>query len=83
MNGREAGTFSRDITKAKNGRWTFIDKTTKLKPGDVIYYWTYVEYDDGTGKRGYPNDDQEFIVQGKFLFSSFLIFDYNRFMTIV
>lgn len=25
MNGREAGTFSRDITKAKNGRWTFYD----------------------------------------------------------
>lgn len=64
MNGREAGTFSRDITKVKNGRWTFIDKTTKLKVGDVIYYWTYVEHDDGTGKRGYPNDDQEFTVAG-------------------
>lgn len=65
MNGREAGYFSRDITKAKNGRWTFIDKTTKLKVGDVIYYWTYVEHDDGSGKRGYPNDDQMFVIQGK------------------
>nr|CAI5821560.1 unnamed protein product [Callosobruchus analis] len=31
MNGREGGTFSRDIPKPKNGRWTFVDKTTELK----------------------------------------------------
>lgn len=65
MNGREGGTFSRDIVKAKNGRWTFIDKTTRLKPGDVIYYWTYVDYFDGERTLGYPNDDQMFTVTGK------------------
>ncbi|XP_063910735.1 beta-1,3-glucan-binding protein-like [Zophobas morio] len=63
MNGREAGTFSRDITKAKNGRWTFDDPNTELKVGDVLYYWTYVDYFDGRHRRGYPNDDQEFVVE--------------------
>ncbi|XP_018335441.1 beta-1,3-glucan-binding protein [Agrilus planipennis] len=61
--GREAGTFARDIVKAKNGRWTFTDKTTKLKPGDIIYYWTYVIFNDNGNKLGYPRDDQKFIVQ--------------------
>ncbi|KAL3274986.1 hypothetical protein HHI36_019760 [Cryptolaemus montrouzieri] len=70
MNGREGGTFSRDITKAKNGRWTFYDPVTELKVGDTLYYWTYVDYYDGRNKLGYPKDDQVFqvtenhIVQG-------------------
>ncbi|XP_018563525.1 beta-1,3-glucan-binding protein-like [Anoplophora glabripennis] len=63
LNGREGGTFSRDITKAKNGRWTFIDPYTKLKEGDVLYYWTYVDYFDGRTKLGYTNDDQVFVVK--------------------
>ncbi|KAJ8944326.1 hypothetical protein NQ318_016133 [Aromia moschata] len=64
MDGREAGTFSRDILKPKNGRWTFSDSSTKLKAGDIIYYWTYVEYAaDGKNKLGYPNDDQMFVVK--------------------
>lgn len=63
MNGREAGTFSRDITKAKNGRWTFYDSQAKLNVGDVLYYWTYVDYFDGTRKLGYPKDDQFFEVK--------------------
>lgn len=62
MNGREGGTYSRDIIKAKDGRWTFIDKTTRLRPGDVIYYWTYVDYFDGERKLGYVNDDQSYTV---------------------
>ncbi|KAJ8944325.1 hypothetical protein NQ318_016132 [Aromia moschata] len=63
MEGREGGTFSRDITKAKNGRWTFYDRYTKLKPGDILYYWTYVDYFDGRNKLGYTNDDKMFVVQ--------------------
>nr|XP_023017871.1 beta-1,3-glucan-binding protein-like [Leptinotarsa decemlineata] len=63
MIGREAGTFSRDILKPKNGRWTFVDTATKLKVGDIIYYWTYVEYStDGSNKLGFPKDDQMFTV---------------------
>ncbi|CAH2003589.1 unnamed protein product [Acanthoscelides obtectus] len=62
MEGREGGTFSRDIIKPKNGRWTFVDKITKLKKGDILYYWTYVDYFDGKNKLGYTNDDQKYIV---------------------
>ncbi|KAF7268732.1 hypothetical protein GWI33_018085 [Rhynchophorus ferrugineus] len=63
MNGREAGTFSRDITKAKDGRWTFIDNSSKLKEGDILYYWTFVDYFDGERKLGYVKDDQSFTVK--------------------
>nr|XP_023017872.1 beta-1,3-glucan-binding protein-like isoform X1 [Leptinotarsa decemlineata] len=62
FDGREAGTFARDILKPRNGRWTFTDKTTKLKQGDVIYYWTYVDYFDGQNKLGYARDDQSYVV---------------------
>ncbi|CAH1105312.1 unnamed protein product [Psylliodes chrysocephalus] len=62
MDGREAGTFSRDIVKPKNGLWTFRDTVTRLKVGDIIYFWTYVDYFDGTNKLGYPRDDQMFTV---------------------
>lgn len=50
MVGLEAGQWSRDITKHRNGRWTFIDHNTKLEEGDTIYYWTYVIH-NGLGYR--------------------------------
>ncbi|CAG9766869.1 unnamed protein product [Ceutorhynchus assimilis] len=62
MNGREAGFFSRDIVKAKNGRWTFYDSQAKLNIGDILYYWTYADYFDGERKLGYTQDDQLFTV---------------------
>ncbi|XP_011176860.2 gram-negative bacteria-binding protein 3 [Zeugodacus cucurbitae] len=58
MDGLEAGTWARDITKAKNGRWTFRDKNTKLKLGDTLYYWTYVIYNG----LGYREDDGVYVV---------------------
>lgn len=63
FNGREAGTWARDITKAKDGRWTFVDTQTKLKVGDVLYYWLTVHYFDGEKELGFYRDDQEFVVQ--------------------
>ncbi|XP_041986270.1 uncharacterized protein LOC121738351 [Aricia agestis] len=60
MDGLEAGDWSRDIIKAKHGRWTFTDKNAKLKIGDKIYYWTYV-IKNGLG---YREDDGEFTVTG-------------------
>lgn len=71
MEGREGGTYSRDILKPKDGRWTFTDKTTKLKNGDIIYYWTYVDYFDGMRKLGYTRDDEKFIVNGKYALLQF------------
>ncbi|XP_054087138.1 gram-negative bacteria-binding protein 3-like [Zeugodacus cucurbitae] len=50
MDGLEAGTWSRDITKAKNGRWRFNARDAKLRIGDTLYYWTYV-LKDGLGYR--------------------------------
>lgn len=70
MNGREAGTYSVDILKPKNGRWTYINRAARLKPGDVIYYWVNVDYDDGEGKRGYIKDAQSFTVTGNYCLES-------------
>lgn len=54
----EAGQFSRDILRPKNGRWTFVDETTNLKSGDTINYWTYVIRNG----LGYRRDNQQYIV---------------------
>ncbi|EDW00761.1 gram-negative bacteria-binding protein 3 [Drosophila grimshawi] len=50
FDGLEAGTLARDIPTAKNGRWTFMDRSTVLKMGDTLYYWTYVIH-NGLGYR--------------------------------
>ncbi|CAH0398896.1 unnamed protein product [Chilo suppressalis] len=60
MDGLEAGQWARDITKAKEGRWTFRDRNAKLNIGDKIYFWTYV-IKDGLG---YRQDDGEWTVTG-------------------
>ncbi|XP_018335440.1 beta-1,3-glucan-binding protein-like [Agrilus planipennis] len=60
---REAGKFAKDIVKPKKGRWIYKDKNIKLKVGDIIYYWTYVIYDDNGNKLGYARDNQKFVVQ--------------------
>lgn len=49
----EPGTWSKDILKERNGRFTFKDRNTPIKLGDTIYYWTYVEHDG----IGYREDD--------------------------
>lgn len=54
MEGLEAGQFSSDITKHRSGRWTFSDKKHEIKPGDILYYWLYVQKDS----LGYRRDDQ-------------------------
>lgn len=58
MEGLEAGTWSRDIVKVKDGRWIFRDRQATLKPGDVLYYWTYVIYNG----LGYREDDGVYTV---------------------
>lgn len=60
MEGLEAGHWSRDITKAKNGLWIFRDRDANLKIGDKIYFWTYV-LKDGLG---YRQDNGEWTVPG-------------------
>ncbi|KAH8415556.1 hypothetical protein KR222_004595 [Zaprionus bogoriensis] len=58
MEGLEAGTWARDIVKVKDGRWIFRDRQAQLKPGDTLYYWTYVIYNG----LGYREDDGVYTV---------------------
>lgn len=44
--GLEVGPLTKDIIKPHNRRWTYHDKTTKLKVGDVVYYWIHIIYND-------------------------------------
>ncbi|CAH0730012.1 unnamed protein product, partial [Brenthis ino] len=60
MEGLEAGYWSRDITKPKNGLWIFNDKDAQLRIGDKIYFWTFV-IKDGLG---YRQDNGEWTVKG-------------------
>ncbi|XP_026319632.1 beta-1,3-glucan-binding protein-like, partial [Hyposmocoma kahamanoa] len=60
MEGLEAGQWSRDITKPKEGRWIFKDRNAQLKIGDKIYFWTYV-LKNGIG---YRQDNGEWTVTG-------------------
>lgn len=59
FNGLEAGTIARDIVRARKGQWTYEDHTTRLKRGDVIYYWIHVVYDG----LGYNLVDQSMVVE--------------------
>lgn len=61
---REAGTYSVDIRKPVDGRWTFYNREVKLKVGDVFYFWTYVLHNEGSGDLGFENLDQTFTVKG-------------------
>ena len=61
MEGLEAGQWARDITKPKDGVWTFRDRNVELKIGDKIYFWTYV-IKNGLG---YRQDNGEWTVTGK------------------
>nr|AFD54025.1 GNBP1 [Locusta migratoria] len=55
----EAGQISVDILKPKGGRWVYEDRRVRLRPGDVINYWLYVQVDG----LGYRLDDQSFVVK--------------------
>lgn len=54
----EAGTWSKDITKAQNGSFVFYDNEAELRVGDVLHYWLYVIKD----KLGYRRDKGVFTV---------------------
>lgn len=62
MDGLEAGQFSKDILKKCGDNWVFQDRTTRLRPGDVIYFWLYI-IKDGLG---YRYDDGSFTVKGTY-----------------
>lgn len=42
FDGLEAGHIAEDIRKAKDGRWTYKNRRTQLRNGDVVHYWIHV-----------------------------------------
>lgn len=60
MAGLENGQIAAEVLKHKSGRWTFVDRKHEIKPGDVLYYWLYVQKDS----LGYRRDDQKHIFTG-------------------
>lgn len=64
FDGLDAGHIAKDIRKDKNGYWTYKNKHTVLKKGDVIYYWIHTIYNG----LGYDLLDQEYLVTGNLFF---------------
>lgn len=60
MVGLESGQIAADVLKPIKGRWIFVDRKHEVKPGDVLYYWMYVQKDS----LGYRRDDQKHIFTG-------------------
>lgn len=60
FDGLEAGHWAKDILKVRDGRFTFVERQTPLKIGDILYYWTYVIHNG----LGYREDDGKYVVEG-------------------
>lgn len=45
LNGREAGTWNQDVTKARQNRLMFVEPNAKFNLGDKLHYWLHVIYD--------------------------------------
>ncbi|XP_055843604.1 uncharacterized protein LOC129910298 [Episyrphus balteatus] len=58
MIGLEDGKWSKDITTIKDGRFVYEDHETRLKLGDIIYYWTFVNHNG----LGYREDNGEYLI---------------------
>ncbi|XP_059608136.1 beta-1,3-glucan-binding protein [Phlebotomus argentipes] len=58
--GLQGGQWSSDITVPTEGRFRFTERSTKLKPGDVIYFWVHVIFNG----LGYNLEGQEYRVPG-------------------
>ncbi|KAH8300291.1 hypothetical protein KR044_012519 [Drosophila immigrans] len=61
FDGLEAGRWAHDVPTSKRGRWTFRDRETVLRVGDIIYFWTYVIHNG----LGYRQDDGVYVVNHK------------------
>lgn len=58
--GLTSGQWATDITKVRDGRFTFNERMTSLKIGDTLHFWTYVIYKG----LGYRQEDGVFKVEG-------------------
>ncbi|XP_055691646.1 beta-1,3-glucan-binding protein 1 [Lutzomyia longipalpis] len=56
--GLQAGQWATDITRPTEGRFRFTERSTRLKPGDILYFWVHVIYNG----LGYNLEGQEYRV---------------------
>ncbi len=61
--------MSVDIRKKKDGLWTYHNAQRRLKVGDVINYWLYVQ----RFGRGYEQLGQTFVVESECAFAPRLV----------
>lgn len=59
FNGLEVGT-NKDIVKAHNAQWFYMDKKVQLKVGDIVYYWIHIIHNN----EAYNLIDQQYVVKG-------------------
>lgn len=61
LEGVEAGELSADVNrKGADGRWTYFNPSRRLRVGDVLHYWLYVQREG----RGYQRLRQRHRVAG-------------------
>ncbi|GAB0099634.1 Gram-negative bacteria-binding protein 3 [Sergentomyia squamirostris] len=58
--GLQAGHWAADVTRPTDGRFRFVERSTKLKPGDVLHFWLHVVFNG----LGYNLEGQEYRVPG-------------------
>ncbi|XP_030756018.1 beta-1,3-glucan-binding protein-like [Sitophilus oryzae] len=54
----ETGEYNEDISRPENGKFTYFNPTLKLKEGDTVYYWVYLQ----VGDLGYKKDGEKYTV---------------------
>lgn len=60
LSASNTGALSGEIGRAKNGRWIYHNTDVKIKPGDTIYYWLFVQ----KSGVGYRKDGLRYAVPG-------------------
>lgn len=63
LSSQNTGAISGEIGRPKNGRWMYHNTDIKIKPGDTIYYWLFVQK-NGVG---YRKDGLRYVVPGKLI----------------
>jgi hypothetical protein len=56
----DPGEYSQDYTSPTGNTWSYFNKDLKLKAGDVIHYWVFIQF----LKLGYRKDNQVWNVTG-------------------
>lgn len=57
----EPGEISTDIIRPAENGWTFFNPSLKLKVGDKINYWIFIQHNSF----GYKKPGQSWVVNGK------------------